>query len=223
MPGPGRDNVVCFESTNCVNRMEEIQIRPVLYCLRDTPLGPVAALWSVRGREPRICRILISRPGILAPHALGKFYPDAVASSCPEIDALAGQIEAFLNGEDIRFPLAAFRLDLCSPFQWKVLRAGYAIPRGRVSTYTLIAGHLGNPNGARAVGRALATNPFPIVIPCHRVIRFDGSLGGYGGGVKMKRALLEMEQIAFRDGIRVAVRDFFYGNRVRARSSGRAN
>jgi methylated-DNA-[protein]-cysteine S-methyltransferase len=64
-----------------------------------------------------------------------------------------------------------------------------------VSTYGRIAAHLGIPGGARAVGNALATNPFPIVIPCHRAIRSDGTLGGYQGGLAMKRALLEQEGV----------------------------
>ena len=104
-------------------------------------------------------------------------------------------MEAFLNGADIRLSLDLLRLDLCSPFQQQVLRADHAIPRGSVSTYRLIAKHIGNPRSARAVGTAQATNPFPIVIPCHRVIRSDGTLGGYGGGLEMKRRILEMEGI----------------------------
>jgi methylated-DNA-[protein]-cysteine S-methyltransferase len=76
-----------------------------------------------------------------------------------------------------------------------VLLAEYRIPRGRVSTYGAVAKHIGVPRGARAVGNALARNPFPIVIPCHRAIRADGSLGGYRGGLVMKRALLELEGV----------------------------
>ena len=190
--------------------MKQTKTNPPAFCLRITPFGPVAALWSVYGRDPKICRILLSKPGISAKHAIKKFFPDSVASSCPEINILVDQIEAFLNGEDIQFSLDVLRLDLCSAFQQKVLRAEHAIPRGRVSTYNLIAKHLKNPNGARAVGTALATNPFPIVIPCHQAIRSDGALGGYQGGLKMKRTLLEMEGIAFRDAGHVATRSFFY-------------
>jgi methylated-DNA-[protein]-cysteine S-methyltransferase len=182
----------------------------LLFCLRLTPFGFVAALWSVYKREPKIFRILLSKPEISARHAIRKFFPDSAALSCPEINILVDQIEAFLNGEDIQFSLDVVRLDLCSAFQQKVLRAEHAIPRGRVSTYKLIAKHVENPNGARAVGTALATNPFPLVIPCHRAIRSDGALGGFQGGLKMKRALLEMESIAFRDAGHVATRDFFY-------------
>ncbi|MCK4234435.1 MGMT family protein [candidate division WOR-3 bacterium] len=95
-------------------------------------------------------------------------------------------------------------------FQQKVLRAEHGIPRGSVSTYQRIAMYLGNPKGARAVGNALANNPFPIIIPCHRAIRSDGTLGGYQGGLEMKRVLLEMEGIDFHDTRRIATKDFFY-------------
>jgi methylated-DNA-[protein]-cysteine S-methyltransferase len=101
-------------------------------------------------------------------------------------------------------------MGICSGFQQEVLRAEHGIPRGSVSTYQRIARHLGSPNGSRAVGNALANNPFPIIIPCHRAIRSDRSLGGYQGGVKMKRTLLEMEDIEFDDTGRIATEDFFY-------------
>ena len=84
------------------------------------------------------------------------------------------------------------------------------IPRGRVSTYKRIAAHLGSPTGARAVGNALAGNPFPIIIPCHRAVRSDMSLGGYQGGLSMKRRLLEMEGITFDDTGRIATKKLFY-------------
>lgn len=86
-------------------------------------------------------------------------------------------------------------LDRCPAFQRKVLRAVSNIPCGQVRTYQFIAKQIGNPKAARAVGRALATNPFPIIIPCHRVICSDGKLGGYRGGVKMKQALLRKEGV----------------------------
>jgi methylated-DNA-[protein]-cysteine S-methyltransferase len=192
--------------------MKQQQSNPTSFCLRETPFGPVVVLWSVHRREPGISRILLSKPETSAKEALKKFFPNSPASSCAEVDAIVGQIEAFLNGEDIQFSLDVIRLDLCSNFQQKVLRAEHAIPRGRVSTYNLIAKYLDNPNGARAAGTALATNPFPIVIPCHRAIRSDGGLGGYQGGLRMKRALLEMEGIAFRDAEHVATRRFYYEN-----------
>jgi len=69
---------------------------------------------------------------------------------------------------------------------------------------------LSSPNAARAVGNALANNPFPIIIPCHRAIRSDRSLGGYQGGLEMKRTLLGMEGIEFDDSGRAVTDNFFY-------------
>ena len=70
--------------------------------------------------------------------------------------------------------------------------------------------HIGNARGARAVGTALAHNPFPIIVPCHRAIRTDGTLGGFQGGIAMKRALLEMEGVLFDGADRVMAGRLFY-------------
>jgi len=192
--------------------MKITEANPASFCLRPTSFGPVAVGWSVYRGYPRISRILLSVPGTSARKIIVGYFPDSKPSSCPEVDFVADQIEAFLKGEDIRFSLEVIRFDLCSAFQQDVLRAEYAIPRGRVSTYGLIAKAMNRPRGARAVGKALATNPFPIVIPCHRAIRSDGALGGYQGGLRMKRSLLKMEGVTFRDANHVATENFFYGN-----------
>jgi methylated-DNA-[protein]-cysteine S-methyltransferase len=83
-----------------------------------------------------------------------------------------------------------------SQFQAQVLKLTMDIKYGRTSTYKEIAAHLGNPLAARAVGRVEASNPIPLIIPCHRVIGSDGNLHGYGGpgGIKLKAWLLKLEQ-----------------------------
>jgi len=85
-------------------------------------------------------------------------------------------------------------------FERDVLVATLEIPRGRVSTYKHIAERAGRPRAYRAVGNALHKNPLAPIIPCHRVIRSDGGLGGYGKGVEAKRRLLEEEGIQIRNG-----------------------
>ena len=190
--------------------MKKMETTQTFHCLRGTRFGPVAILWSVHQAQPKVWRVLLSRPGLSAKQTLNSLFPDSSASSTDEVDALADRITAFLAGEDLRFPLEVARLDLCSPFQQKVLRAEHGIPRGKVSTYQRIAGHLGNPQAARAVGTALAHNPFPIIVPGHRAIRSDGTLGGFQGGVKMKRALLEMEGVVVDGSGRVVSRGLFY-------------
>jgi methylated-DNA-[protein]-cysteine S-methyltransferase len=180
------------------------------YCLRKTTFGSVAVLWSVHRGQPKILRVVISQPHASARQIIRISFPGLRSSSCAEVDQIAGGIAAFLAGEDIRFSLVNVRMDLCSLFQQKVLRAEHGIPRGRVSTYQRIARHLGNAGAARAVGTALATNPFPIIIPCHRAIRSDGTLGGYQGGLQMKRALLKREGVLFDSSGNVITEKLYY-------------
>jgi methylated-DNA-[protein]-cysteine S-methyltransferase len=123
---------------------------------------------------------------------------------------LAEQMQRFLGGEAVHFDLAILALEQCSDFQMRVLLAEHQIPRGWVSTYGRIAAHLRVPGGARAVGGALARNPFPIIIPCHRAIRSDGRLGGFQGGPAMKRALLELEGVEFSSTGRVSTERLYY-------------
>jgi len=119
-------------------------------------------------------------------------------------------MQHFLAGEAVDFELELIALERCSEFQARVLVAEHKIPRGWVSTYGRIARRLGIPGGARAVGRALARNPFPIIIPCHRAIRSNGELGGYQGGLEMKRALLEFEGVELTRRGRVVMRRVYY-------------
>ena len=190
--------------------MQKKETPQLFYCLRKTPFGPVAVFWSVYRGQPKVRRVLLSKSGVSARQLVKSSFPDFISSSCPEVDVVADPIVAFLTGDDIRFSLNMTRLDLWSGFQQKVLRAEHGIPRGSVSTYQRIARYLGNANGARAVGAALANNPFPIIIPCHRAIRSDGTLGGYQGGLKMKRTLLKMEGIDFDRTGRVVTNEFYY-------------
>ena len=180
------------------------------FCIRSTPFGPVVLLWSMFDGRPGISRVLLSKPGIPARQQVSVLFPESGARSCSEINVVADDIERFLNGDDIWFSLDVVCMKLCSEFQQGVLRAEHGIPRGSISSYQGIARHLGSPNGARAVGNALATNPFPLIIPCHRAIRSDRSVGGYQGGPQMKRNLLEMEGISFDATGRVATKNFFY-------------
>ena len=190
--------------------MTKIEQSPISFTLRPSPFGPFAVLWTDHGGQPWIYQVLLSKPHLPARQAVRETFPEIKSSTCSEITKVAERIEAFLQGEDIRFSLKETRLDLCSTFQEQVLRAEHGISRGFVSTYQRIAAHLGRPSSARAVGMALARNPFPIIIPCHRVIRTDGTLGGYQGGLAMKRKLLEMEGITIDDSGYIATARHFY-------------
>ena len=190
--------------------MKTLLPAPQFYCLRHAPLAAVAVLWTLQRGQPKIVRVLIAPPGTPDADAVKSEVFKAQPGECLEIGQIADQLEALLRGEALRFSLDRILLDLCPDFQQRVLRAEHGIPRGRVSTYGLLAGFIGRPGAARAVGAALATNPFPIIIPCHRAVRADRTLGGYQGGLKMKRALLEAEGIPFDHKGRVAVADFYY-------------
>ncbi len=126
-----------------------------------------------------------------------KLYPDIILSTVSIIDNIYTKFKQYFKGEPIGFPLDNIALEQLYDFQKKVLLLERQIPYGQVSTYGRLARKLGHPGAARVVGTALARNPFPIIIPCHRTIRSDGSLGGFGGGLKLKRQLLELEGVRF--------------------------
>lgn len=102
---------------------------------------------------------------------------------------------AYLNGERICFDYPV-DLDTVSPFVVKVLRTVRTIPYGKTGSYLWVAEKIGGRQFVRAVGQALSKNPLPIIIPCHRVIRSNGDIGGFGGGISLKKKLLMIEGIA---------------------------
>jgi methylated-DNA-[protein]-cysteine S-methyltransferase len=128
-------------------------------------------------------------------------FPEGKRSDLPEshwveahrpLEEAVQQLEAYFAGN-----LKNFSLNLCldvTPFQKKVLTALQQIPYGETASYGEVAERIGNPSASRAVGQANARNPIPIVIPCHRVVGRNGTLTGFGGGLAVKQALLDLEQ-----------------------------
>jgi len=106
------------------------------------------------------------------------------------------QLKEYVNGTRRAFDLKIDWLILSSDFQRAALKVVYSIPYGQTRTYAQVAEQIGHPDAPRAVGRANATNPMPLVIPCHRLVGSDGKLHGYGGlgGLKTKAWLLKMEK-----------------------------
>ena len=115
------------------------------------------------------------------------------------------QIKGYLEGRLRNFE-TDLDIDYLPSFKRNALRAAFKIPFGRVITYGELAKNAGSPKASRAAGQAMATNPIPIVIPCHRVVGSDGHLTGYSGGdgIELKRRLLEMEGVALSE-MKVAV------------------
>ena len=111
----------------------------------------------------------------------------------PKLDGLKRKLQHYFDGQRVLFDEP---LDLrgATAFQRRVWSAVRDIPYGETRSYGQIARQVGSPGAARAVGRAMATNPLPIVVPCQRVIGSDGNLRGFGGGLDLKRRLLEMER-----------------------------
>lgn len=178
--------------------------------IKRTPFGSVCVIWSVINKAPLIVRILLSRPGLSSENQADKIYPDARISSCAKIDEISDSIKSYLEGDDVNFSLNIVDLSSFTKFQKSVLQAQHAIPRGAVSTYGLIAAHIGAPGGARAVGNVMAANPFPLIIPCHRTVLSNLHIGGFQSGVEMKRALLEKEGIIVNDAGQVICGQLYY-------------
>lgn len=156
----------------------------------DTPLGPV---WVALSEYGLVAVELGDEPEYLIAR-LPKFGFQEVVRDPKKTKPALQQIREYLEGnrQDFDIPID---WSVMTAFQEKALRATYDVPYGEVTTYGKIAENLGKPKGAQAVGRAEATNPMPLVIPCHRVLGADGGLHGYGAGegIETKAWLLELE------------------------------
>jgi methylated-DNA-[protein]-cysteine S-methyltransferase len=144
-----------------------------------TPAGVVRLAFAGEGHDAVLDRLAAEiSPRVLA--APGR------------LDDVARQLDEYFTGSRRVFDLP-LDLRLARGFRRQVLDHLRAVPYGRTATYTAIAAASGSPRAVRAVGSACATNPVPIVVPCHRIVRTDGTIGQYLGGTEVKRALLAME------------------------------
>ena len=164
------------------------------YALRQTPYGWLGALGSDQGLR---CTVMPrpSSQGVIEELEPELRRAELVEEAFPRFFA---RMERFLRGEPVQFddPIDP---DVGTPFLRRVWQATREIPYGETRSYGWVAEQAGRPGAARAVGRAMATNPVPPIVPCHRVIGADGGLRGYGGGgLGVKRRLLDMEAGADR-------------------------
>lgn len=158
------------------------------YTTASTPIGRMLVAGTVKG----ISAIYLGDSEEQLEATLRREYPAATISKNPaQLSQWVRQLVRHLSGEQAELNLP---LDVkATAFQRRVWEALQNIPRGRTQSYSQLARTLGLPKGQRAVARACATNPAAILIPCHRIVREDGGLGGYRWGLKRKQALLEAE------------------------------
>lgn len=175
-----------------VQQADDAGLVEVAYRTLDTPVGPLLLAGTAQG----LVRVAFEREGfdaVLA--ALATRVSPRVLEAPRRLDEAAAELEEYFTGARRRFDLPLDRA-LSTGFREKVQRVLQQIDYGSTRSYKEIAELVGSPRAVRAVGTACATNPLPIVVPCHRVLRTDGALGGYVGGLDAKTALLTLERTA---------------------------
>jgi len=170
-------------------RIADEGLADVTYAPAESPFGTLLLAATSRG----LVRVAFPEesPDTMLEGLARRISPRIVEARGP-LDEVRRELEQYFSGRRRGFELA---LDwrLVAPFGRRVLAVTSQIPYGGVLSYAEVAADAGSPRGSRAAGNALGANPMPIVIPCHRVLRSGGALGGYGGGIRRKRWLLELE------------------------------
>ncbi len=174
-------------------RAEEEGLLDVVYASVDAPIGALEVAATPQG-VVRVAFASESLDDVL--QELADTVSPRVIESPARLDGVRRELDEYFNGS---------RQEFETPIDWRLshgflLRAReacYAIPFGEVRTYAELADAAGSPRAVRAAGNAMARNPIPIIVPCHRVLRSGGALGGYGGGVETKRWLLGLERSGF--------------------------
>jgi methylated-DNA-[protein]-cysteine S-methyltransferase len=165
------------------------------YALFETAIGTCGVAWSERG----LTRLQLPESDRHATE--GRLRKAAVGGvPAPGIEALINDVQHYLAGERTRFAAVPLDLSGVTPFDRRVYAAIRALDWGETASYGEIARRIGAPETARAVGQALAHNPIPIVIPCHRVLASGHRIGGFSahGGAATKERLLELEGVRLR-------------------------
>jgi len=171
------------------DRAAASDVLDVAYRTLDTPIGELLIAATPDG----LVRLAYPREGhdaVLA--ALAAEVSPRVLAAPRRLDDAARQLDEYFARRRRRFDVPV-DLRLRSGFRRRVLESLRQLPYGDTVSYGVLAGELGSPRASRAVGSACATNPVPIVVPCHRVVRGDGAIGGYVGGTAVKARLLELE------------------------------
>ncbi|MGB3706899.1 methylated-DNA--[protein]-cysteine S-methyltransferase [Gordonia sp. (in: high G+C Gram-positive bacteria)] len=175
-----------------VNAADSLQLLDLAYRIVDTPIGPLLLAATDAG----LVRVAFQREDFDAVlEDLATTISPRILRAPTRLDEIATELDEYFASRRRVFDVP-LDLRLSSGFRQTVQRFLPHIKYGQTASYKEVAASVGNPNAVRAVGTACATNPLPIVVPCHRVLRADGSLGGYLGGTAAKAALLELERAA---------------------------
>jgi methylated-DNA-[protein]-cysteine S-methyltransferase len=161
----------------------------VAYASADSPFGPIMLAATPRGL------VRVGLPNEDSDHfltVLAQRVSPRVLEAPSRFDEARRELDLYFEGRLDRFDLP-LDWQLSHGFRRKVLRQTARIPYGQTRSYKEMAQRAGSPRAVRAAGSALGSNPIPIVVPCHRVLRTGGGLGGYGGGLELKQALLQLE------------------------------
>lgn len=171
------------------HRADTRDLVDVAYRTVDSPLGSLLLAATPRG----LVRVAYQREDFdtVLHHIAGRLSPRVLRLPA-RLDAAAHELDEYFAGRRHEFDLPLDH-SLSNGFRQEVQRRLLTIGYGRTRSYTDVAAMVGKPRAVRAVGTACATNPLPIVVPCHRVLRSDGGLGGYLGGLDAKAALLALE------------------------------
>lgn len=171
-------------------RASEEGLVDVAYTVLDSPVGPLLAARTGRGLVEIGFRADTELEGML--ERLAARLSPRVLEAPARLDPVRRELDEYFEGRRLKFDLP-LDWSLSRGFTQRVLRATAKVPYGRVSTYREMAARAGNEKAVRAAGNALGANPIPIVVPCHRILRTGGALGGYGGGPERKEFLLRLE------------------------------
>jgi methylated-DNA-[protein]-cysteine S-methyltransferase len=155
----------------------------------DSPIGTLLLMATPKGLV-RIAFESENRDEVLG--EVAEQLSPRILEAPRRLDPVRRELEKYFEGKlhDFDVPLD---WSLTGEFARRVLRRTARIPYGSVASYGDVAVGVGTPRGARAVGNALGSNPIPVIVPCHRVVRTGGAIGGYGGGLTRKRFLLALE------------------------------
>jgi methylated-DNA-[protein]-cysteine S-methyltransferase len=189
--GSGVEALAARAATRLTDTAWRSGLADVAYAWTDSPFGPLLVAMSRRGL------VRVSYPE----HAVDRELEDLVRLVSPRIvesaqatDEVRRELDEYFEGRRHAFDVAV-DLSPVRGFSRRVLQATTRIPFGSVKTYRDVATKAGNARATRAAGNALGGNPIPIVVPCHRVVRTGGGLGGYTGGLERKETLLRLEGV----------------------------